>query len=146
MIAEGLERNPALPLIRAAAEQLPCADGSRDGIFCECVLSLLEDPPKALAEFGRVLRVGGYLILSDLYTRDEPMTRNCLRGAVPRVQVEAWLAASGFSPLLWEDHTSDLKEMAARLILSTGSLEGFCSRANGENQWTGYYLLVARKK
>jgi ubiquinone/menaquinone biosynthesis C-methylase UbiE len=144
LIAEGLGRNPALPLTQAPAETLPFAGETQDGVFCECVLSLLGQPLQALAEFQRVLRSGGYLILSDLYTRDETATL-CNQGVVSRVQLEAWLSASGFAPLLWEDHTSALKELAARLVLAHGSLEGLCYGTGMSRQWTGYYLLVARK-
>jgi ubiquinone/menaquinone biosynthesis C-methylase UbiE len=145
LIAEGLDRNPALPLTLAPAETLPCAGETQDGVICECVLSLLEQPLLVLAEFQRVLRSGGYLILSDLYTRDET-GMGAHRGVVSRVQVEAWLSASGFTPLLWEDHTSVLKELAARLILANGSLEGLCCGTGNAGQWTGYYLLLCRKK
>ena len=143
LITEGLSRNPALPLTQSTAQALPFAGGTQDGVFCECVLSLLDQPLLALAEFQRVLRSGGYLILSDLYSRDYTGVSD--RGAVPRVQVGAWLSACGFEPLFWEDHTSALKELAARLILANGSLEGLCCGAGNAGRWTGYYLLVARK-
>lgn len=135
LIAEGLQRNPELPMSEAAAETLPYPDGSQDGIFCECVLSLLTEPLQALAEFRRTLSSGGFLILSDMYSRD---TANR--------QTEAWLSESGFTILLWEDHTPLLRELAARLILADCSLEGLCCTAAGPGEKPGYYLLVARKE
>ena len=69
LVAEGLGRDPDLELSVATAESLPHAGESQDGIFCECVLSLLPEPLTALAEFQRTLRDGGYLILSDMYSR-----------------------------------------------------------------------------
>ena len=144
LVAEGLNRNPALLLAVATAEALPFADASQDGILCECVLSLLEEPRRALTEFQRVLRHGGYLILSDMYSRDG--ADSSLQGAVSRVTVEEWLSTHGFATLLWEDHTPLLKELAARLILAGGSLEGLCCAANSAGQRPGYYLLVARKQ
>jgi arsenite methyltransferase len=135
LIAEGLGRNPALAITWAAAEALPFAGESRDGILCECVLSLLGEPLMALAEFRRVLRSNGYLILSDMYTRD----------TTTRGRIEGWLSECGFEILLWEDHTHFLKELAARLILVHGSLEGLCCTPPGAGGKPGYYLLVARK-
>ena len=135
LIAEGLGRNPALALEEATAETLPFAAESRDGILCECVLSLLDEPIRALAEFRRVLRGNGYLILSDMYTRD----------TTARGRIEGWLSECGFEILLWEDHTHFLKELAARLILAHGSLEGLCCTTSGAGGKPGYYLLVARK-
>jgi ubiquinone/menaquinone biosynthesis C-methylase UbiE len=135
LIAEGLGRNPALALGEATAEALPFAGKSRDGILCECVLSLLDEPLRALAEFRRVLRSNGYLILSDMYTRDTKA----------RGRIEGWLSECGFETLFWEDHTHFLKELAARLILAHGSLEGLCCTTSSEGGKPGYYLLVARK-
>jgi ubiquinone/menaquinone biosynthesis C-methylase UbiE len=144
LVAEGLGRNPSLPLAVATAEALPFADASQDGILCECVLSLLENPRTALLEFQRVLRNDGYLILSDMYSRD--VADGSLQGMASRVTVEEWLSASGFTSLLWEDHTPLLRELAARLILAGGSLEGFGCAANCTGQRPGYYLLVAHKR
>jgi ubiquinone/menaquinone biosynthesis C-methylase UbiE len=108
------------------------------------VLSLLENPHTALMEFWRVLHSGGYLILSDMYSRD--VADGSLQGMASRGTVEEGLSASGFETLLWEDHTPMLKELAARLILAGGSLEGFRCTANSAGQRPGYYLLVARKE
>ena len=149
MIAEGLGRNPSLSLTVAAAESLPCAADSMNGLLCECVLSLLDEPCVALAEFYRVLHNGGYLILSDMYDRnpaDGVGTAARPRGMESRWQVETWLAESGFVTQVWEDHTPLLRELAAHLILAHGSLEGLCCSAGSAGQRPGYYLLVARKQ
>lgn len=132
LICEGLRRNPALPLSVGAAETLPYQDESRDGILCECVLSLLTEPRLALTEFRLLLRSGGYLILSDMYSKDTALG-----------QPEAWLAENGFTILLWEDHTPLLRELAARLVMANGSLAGLCCTTAAK---PGYYLLVARKE
>ena len=55
------------------------------------------------------------------------------------------LFENGFATLLWEDQTPLLREMAARLILARGSLEGLGCTTGGSGQRPGYYLLVARK-
>jgi ubiquinone/menaquinone biosynthesis C-methylase UbiE len=70
LICEGLQRNPDLPLSEGTAEAVPYPDKSQDGILCECVLSLLEEPFHTLTEFRRLLRSGGCLILSDMYSRE----------------------------------------------------------------------------
>lgn len=134
LIAEGLLRNPALPIFEGMAEALPCPADSQDGILCECVLSLLAEPLQAMAEFRRALRSGGYLMLSDMYNRDT-LTR----------QIETWLFENGFTLLLWEDHTRLLRELAARLILADVSLDEHCCTPPGSEGKAGYFLLVARK-
>ena len=148
LVEEGLRRNPALPLSVGWAEKVDLPAAALDGVVCECVLSLVRDPLAALAEFGRVLRPGGYLIASDVYHRRDAQggARDRLLpspGPSARREILAGLAACGFSLLLWEDHTPLLKEMAARLMLAHGSLEGLCSFGSAVRP--GYYLLVAGK-
>jgi ubiquinone/menaquinone biosynthesis C-methylase UbiE len=48
----------------ATIAQLPLDDRSLDGIVCSSVLEYVPDPPACLAEFARVLRPGGLLIVS----------------------------------------------------------------------------------
>ena len=44
--------------------RLPDADGAFDGVLCSSVLEYLAEPERTLAEFGRVTRQGGALVLS----------------------------------------------------------------------------------
>lgn len=59
-----------LPVL-GRAEALPFPQASLDAVFCECVLSVTGATAPVLAEAARVLRPGGWLVLSDLY-RHEP--------------------------------------------------------------------------
>lgn len=45
-------------------ENLPLPDGVADGVLCSSVLEYVESPATALAEFHRVLRPGGILMLT----------------------------------------------------------------------------------
>jgi SAM-dependent methyltransferase len=149
-----------ISLAVARAEKLPLPDASCDGVLCECVLSLLPEPKLALEEFSRVLRTGGFLILSDIYDRapDDGFqnARGCSSSLRSRPFVEKLLLDSGFGPLRWEDHSRYLKELAGQLILSGASLTEFhelctifnsgCTGSSGpELSRPGYYLLVAQK-
>lgn len=151
LIAEGLERDPSLPLLHAPAEALPAPDESVDAIFCECVLSLLDDPMRALHEFHRTLRPGGKLVLSDLYLRRPSLDSQSLfpqasRGIASSRDIQGWLVTTGFDGfLLWEDHSSRLAELAGQIMLTHGSLEclkGVCGCREGK---PGYYLLVTER-
>lgn len=152
LLAEGVARDPSLRLLRAPAEALPFPDRSLDAIFCECVLSLLEDPVRALAEFQRTLRPGGKLMISDLYRRRVPLKpesggeSRSSRGIASSEDIQGWLVAAGFNGLLrWEDHSRKLTELAAQVMLIHGSLEclsGLCDCGEGK---PGYYLLVTGK-
>jgi arsenite methyltransferase len=167
LLLEGKSRYPALPILRARGEHLPFASGSLDGILCECVLSLLSKPGRALHEFNRVLGPDGMLILSDIYLRGEGAgtsaqgdennlrekeVHGCMKGARSAGFTETLLCEAGFEILLWEDHTLLLRELAARLVLAHGSadalLEGLkdtCCFSSMAALKSGYYLLVARK-
>jgi SAM-dependent methyltransferase len=57
-------KNVSCRLIESAAEHLPFDDGSFDTILCLFTVLNLCDCDKALAEFYRVLKPGGKLILS----------------------------------------------------------------------------------
>jgi len=154
----------SIPVAMARAEELPLQDGCCDGVLCECVLSLVSEPKRALGEFARVLRPGGFLILSDIYDRTHidnfsiapAAFDGCASSLRTRPCIEALIERSGFILLSWEDHTRYLKELAAQIILSSGSLtdlQGMCSLFNAgcagspDSRPTrpGYYQLVAKK-
>ena len=71
MSSELLARAAAngLPLLQASGEQLPVANESFDTIFCHKTAYLFAQPNMALAEFHRVLRPGGRVLLSTSRTR-----------------------------------------------------------------------------
>jgi len=54
---------PRLRVGRARAEQLPFLSGSFDVVFCRLVLNYVSDVDGTIAEFARVLRPGGTLVL-----------------------------------------------------------------------------------
>lgn len=154
--------NGKLALIQANASTLPVTDERFGAVFCECVLSLLKDPRAALIEWHRVLESGGYLIVADLYARNPSKKQGekkiidvncCLNGAVDTETVYRRMSAAGFNILLFEDHTALLKNLAAQLAWTYGSLEVFlkaagstpCANTDAFSGRPGYYLMVARK-
>ncbi len=167
LLKEGSQTHGESPLVRGRAEQLPAACACFSAVLCECVLSLCPDPQKVLKEIWRVLQPGGNLVLTDMYARVSAATaawrvktsvQCCLRGAVDRPMVESRIAAAGFDPVLWEDHSPLLKQLAAQLVWTYGSLDAFWSAVGGPDaadavnrggaggcSRPGYYLMVARK-
>ena len=163
MSARMLSENRGQPVIQAVADSLPFGAGVFDGIFCECVLSLLPMPENALREFHRVLQPGGYLVLSDIYLRNPGQIQkivgqpSCLSGATTQSERMTLVKDHGFELLLWEDHSGYLKELAARIVWALGSREGLmklffpgaasiCDRDAIQRARPGYFLLIARKK
>lgn len=167
LLAEGRRKNPELSLSHASGAALPFADGSMDAVLAECSLSAMEDVEAALDGCARILKLGGLLLVHDVYARaPHGKTRlqglpvkTCLTGAVSKDEWMARLESRGFTVTLWEDHSSALKEFAARLIFSCGSLEMFwnCSGSASEvergrqtyhtvsSAKPGYFLALAKK-
>ena len=157
LLAAGRSQGRTLPLALARGERLPIGDGALDAVLAECSLSVMADVDAALAEFRRVLKPGGRLVLADLYTRvpdtpPRPQERSpisCLRGALSRPQLEGKLAEQGFHLVTWQDRSAALKVLAARLILAGISPAQFwggtCGDAAGAiaRVKPGYYWLVA---
>jgi arsenite methyltransferase len=160
----GRHRNPELPLLQAMGECLPVCDDSLDAILSECSLSLVTDIDQALAEFRRALKPGGYLVVSDVYARNPggmaALRRlpfeSCVRGAMLRDEMVERLRAHGFEITEWQDHSDALKQFAAQLIWTHGSLTQFWCRATSSansvdiqqviaQSQPGYFLLVAQK-
>ena len=131
----------AAGLIRARGDELPFGSGRFDAVFCECVLSLFEDRARGLSEFYRVLRPGGFLVLSDLCASGQSAAEgaSCADRAAPLTEVARLVRERAFSIELTEDHSRLLKDLAVRLAWAGESGCG-CGRA------PGYYLMIARKQ
>jgi ubiquinone/menaquinone biosynthesis C-methylase UbiE len=160
----GLRRDPSLQLIQSPGEHLPIAAGQFEAVLTECSVSVMRNSDRALAEFWRVLRSSGYLILSDIYARNPAGVAalqqlpidSCLCGARPQSEIIDRVEKHGFEVKLWEDHTKALNVFAAQLIWSNGSLQQFWGRTTSQTDTMdvqmaiaqakpGYYLLIAEK-
>ena len=64
LLSVARRRRPGAALALGSIEALPYPDGRFDAIVCcGSTLSFVDDPARAVAEFGRVLRPGGRLLL-----------------------------------------------------------------------------------
>ena len=167
LLGYGTRRGKGLPYVRAVGEHLPFRRGMWDGILLECVLSVAGDANAVIAECARVLKVGGHLIITDVYLRAAWDTRApenipadcCLARALERTKLESSLNGCGFTTVLWEDHSKALKEFAAELILAGIQLNMARFSPPGKDRARasrtvspavpmpgkpGYFLLVAR--
>jgi arsenite methyltransferase len=164
VLRTGRRRASSLRLVQSPGECVPFAAGQFAAVLTECSLSVMRDSDRAVAEFWRVLRSGGYLIVSDIYARHPagvdavhclPLD-SCLSGAISEAEIIHRVESAGFKVELWEDHTQALNAFVAQLIWSNGSLRQFWCRATSRADTTdiqtaitrsrpGYYLLIAQK-
>ncbi|MBI5485421.1 MAG: class I SAM-dependent methyltransferase [Deltaproteobacteria bacterium] len=139
-------------LVCASIEGMPFGAAGFDGIICECVLSQT-DASRTLAEFQRLLRVNGLLLLSDLYlmTTGAAAGTSGETGCLPasREQLETLLEDAGFRVEHWEDRSADLRRLAVQLILSPERQDDdgllHAEEIGIHSRDIGYCLLTARK-
>jgi len=146
-------------LIQGRAEALPFKKDSFDALFCECVISILDDRLTALREFARVLKDDGFLILSDVFGKEGPCQGRLEgdsqgfsdKGLLAKDNLVALLSRLGFSLMLWEEHDRLLKEFVVGLILAGERLPDPWGCGPGQEgkkkdrSSVSYFLLVARK-
>lgn len=166
LLADGRQRKPDLPLLRAWGEDLPFTPGRMDGVLAECTFSLMSDLDRTIREINRVLKADGRLVVNDVYARNPAGIQelqqlnidSCLRGAITKKELIAKLEANGFEIILWEDHTDLLKHLTAKMIWTHGSMTEFwlktssCTIDPHQAQLAmakakmGYFMLIAVKK
>jgi arsenite methyltransferase len=138
---------------QARSEQLPLVEGCMEAVISECTLSLF-DAEAALREVVRVLRPGGWFIVSDLYARN-PDGIAALRSlpagtgigaAMARDEIEAKIAACGLEITAWQDCSERLKEFPVCTLSTAAIVDPFDLILAAGKAKLGYYLLVARRK
>ncbi len=98
-------------------ENMPLETGSVDCVISNCVLNLVEDKDRAVAEIFRVLKPGGRVAISDIVLKKPlaPEIRDskagwvsCISGAISFDENRACLEGAGFRDIEIVDSMSDL--------------------------------------
>ncbi|MHC1719497.1 MAG: DVU_1556 family methyltransferase [Clostridiaceae bacterium] len=163
--AESGKKYPGIRVEEGKGEKIPAKDGSFDGIFAECTLSLMDDLDAMLKESSRTLKKGGYFVAADVYARRpehlpelQKFTFNsCLRGMLNLERLKEKLKSAGFKIIISEDQTECLRQLTVKLIFEYGSMGVFWSKMSGcggdgeefrnllSKCKAGYFLLVCIK-
>lgn len=89
MLKVGKKRRRDLGFTAADAMRLPFGDNTFDAVTMSFGLRNVEDPVKALAEFHRVTKPGGHVVICEFSTPTNPVFRKVyseyLMGALPRI-------------------------------------------------------------
>ena len=163
---EMLRKCALLTTMQAHCNQVPLPALSQDAVLMECALSLSNEMVSALTEFNRLLRPGGWLVVTDIYIRElhDPQAMDCLTGssclsgAKTEVEIRSNIEGAGFSIRNWQDQTLVFKQWLARMVFKLGSLDAFyrqlsaCETGSqalantlGNKIKLGYYWLSAQK-
>lgn len=131
-LALAAESAAVAPTVVADAERLPFRPQVMDAAFLECVLSAVPDKATALAEVARVVRAGGYLVLTDV-TVEGPLPPPlhsfagwiaCAAGALPARGYVDLLEAAGFTLEAHEDHRSAMAALLAKITRRLALVRG----------------------
>jgi len=122
-------RDPALNVLHLVNNVVDFPSFSFDAVIAECSLSVVEMREEYFHEIYCVLKHGGKLAMTDVFTRgEEDIFQNELERA-------------GFKLRVWEYHTQALRNYAAQLLMDGKSAD--CDRYNKDT--TGYFLAIAEK-
>jgi arsenite methyltransferase len=134
----------------AAAERMPISSECCDAVLCECSYSLMQDHPAVLGECRRVLKPGAWLVISNVYARDESASWQRGIGRIDRADVTlSMLTEFGFAIHAFEDFSRCLVEWWGERVLAgavdTGPRCGVARPAVMKRVKPGYCLIVARR-
>ena len=151
--------------ILGTGENIPFEEASFKGVFAECALSLMEDLDAALKEILRVLKKGGWLVITDVYAKNpihvkelnDISINSCMRGLHDLKHLEKRLKRLGFDIMLLEDCSDLLRSLMVNIVFSYGSMDAFWSKTTDNCTQVckfqeilkackpGYFLMIARK-
>jgi arsenite methyltransferase len=165
LLRRAARRDPGARLVRASGTSFPLRDGSVAAVLMECSFSLVAqtaDTARLLGECRRVLAPRGWLVVTDLYARDEAGVAAaqvacpaCAAGLRPLSDFAAALGAAGFGVRVFEDHSRELAALMGRLMLGGAERGSFWELAAAPGRGAseaeravraarpGYLLLVA---
>ena len=108
-----------------------------DAVLAECSLSASGDPSLALTNAYRVLRMGGHLLVSDVFFRE-----------TDGEQAEKWVQMvqqAGFTVVAVENASKEAQTFFLKMIWEQGCLPDQWKRIAAGRKKVGYVLLYGRK-
>ena len=116
-------------------DSMPVNDNVADVIVSNCVLNLVPDKQKVIAEIHRVLKPGGHFSISDIVLvgdlpqalrEDAEMYAGCVAGAIQKGQYLKFIEEAGFSKItLQKEKLISIPEDILAKYLSQREIEDF---------------------
>jgi len=138
-----------------ATRTLPFSDASFDAITCIDAINHFSDRPRVLAEWSRLLKVGGRLLFTDPITLTGPLTNAevAVRSSagvylfVPRGYDECVIAQCGLRLLMSEDVTATMAKIAEARRAARESKSAVLREIEGDQAYEGQqgFLAVAAR-
>jgi ubiquinone/menaquinone biosynthesis C-methylase UbiE len=152
LLSRARGNDSSISFAQAQSEHLPVASESMDLILSECTLSIFE-MESALSECARILKRGGYFLVSDLYARNEngadalrQLPRGtCISAAISQNQILRKIQNCGFQVEVWQDVSEKLKEFSLCTLTTAAQVDPFDLHIAAAKAKLGYYFLVAKK-
>ncbi len=138
-----------------ATGPLPFSDASFDAITCIDSINHFSDRPRVLAEWARLLRVGGRVLFTDPITLTGPLTNAemAVRSSagvylfVPHGYDECVIAQCGLRLLMCEDVTANMAKVAESRRTARASKSAVLRAIEGDQAYDGQqeFLAVAAR-
>jgi len=139
-VAAARERHPGVDVERAAAEELPFADGEFDAALAQLVVHFMADPARGIAEMARVTRPGGVVAACvwDHAGEQTPLASfwQVVHDFDPDAEDESELAGAR------EGHLAELFEAAGLRVVEDTALPVALEHASFEEWWEPFTLGV----
>jgi len=138
-----------------ATGPLPFPDASFDAITCIDAINHFSDRPRAVAEWARLLKVGGRLLFTDPITLTGPLTNAEVAARsstgvylfVPHGYDESVIAQCGLQLLVCEDVTANVAKVAEARHAARSSRSAALREIEGDQAYNGQqeFLAVAAR-
>lgn len=137
-------------------DNMPVNDSTADVIVSNCVLNLVPDKPKVIAEMYRVLKPGGHFSISDIVLigelpealrEDAEMYAGCVAGAIQKEDYLQYILDAGFQNLnLQKEKLITIPDDILQKYLSQEEISNFKKGETGIFSITVYAEKPGAKK
>lgn len=155
-----------LKFICGKGEKIPFHDAEFNGVFSECTLSLMKNLNNVIENVFRILKPGGWFIITDVYARKTEFihelrkvsVNSCMRNLQNLDELKNTVETIGFHVKLLEDCSDMLKELMVKTIFTYGSMGIFWNKVSDcsidgcefenllRNCKPGYFMMIIRKE